>query len=59
MTIPSTISVARCETISYDEMRILNEKSPSFEFISNIYENDPEINIKQLIPVLTEIVPEL
>lgn len=45
-TLPSTVTLAKCETISYEESAKLNQQYPSFEFSSHADENEPEMSIK-------------
>ena len=42
LTIPSTMSLAHCEAITYDEIRALQTKTPSFEFRADPGDNDVE-----------------
>ena len=48
--IPSTITLAKLESISYDELAQLAVKYPSFDFTANPEDNDPEMSIKEMLP---------
>jgi hypothetical protein len=50
-TIPSTISILKCEAILYDELSDLSKVYPTFDFISIPDENNVELSIKKMLPV--------
>ena len=57
-TLPSTVTLAKCETISYEESAKLNTQYPSFEFTSSADENEPEKSIKASLPKFEGMIPE-
>jgi hypothetical protein len=57
-TIPSTITLAKLEPVSYEELRVLSIKNPSFEFDANLDDNDVESSIKEMLPKFAEVTPE-
>lgn len=56
--IPSTFTLAKLESLSYEEQRELTCKYPSFDFRADLEENNVEASIKEMIPKNTELVPE-
>ena len=58
MTIPSTTNLAKLDAISYEELRLINEKVPSFDFTHSLDDNDPEASIKTMLPQVTEVQAE-
>lgn len=55
MSIPSTISLAKCEAISFDELRKIASNVSAFEFKSKPDDNDVEASIREMLPFLNEV----
>lgn len=56
--IPSTITLGKLDAISQEELNLLNQKHPIFDFIAKPEENDVESSIKSMLPHCTDIMAE-
>ncbi|CDW83349.1 UNKNOWN [Stylonychia lemnae] len=56
--IPSTISLMKCEAITYEELSAINTKHPSFDFSGVPDDNDVELSIKKMLPKFRPLASE-
>ena len=58
LTIPSTMTIAKCPCLTPDESTSWSEQSTSFSFRADPTDKEPEASIKEMLPSITSKVPE-